>query len=85
MYYNIYYSTFQEAILNSVVIDSETIASALRGTGSPICGAILGYATSIYVKTDIVDSLHSYVKTNYTNVTTITEGDYAGYTCYAKA
>ena len=71
--------------LTTVVIDSETIASALSGESTSVCGYILYKATSIYVKTDIVGSLNSYVSTNYTNVTTITEGEYAGYTCYAKA
>ena len=67
-----------------MVIDSEIIASALSGTGDSICGGILSNeVSSIYVDTDYLGSLHSYVTTNYKKVTTITEGQYAGYTCYS--
>ena len=74
--------------LTTVVIDSATVASGL--TSQTSMSNLVNNATTIYIKTSVFETegfvLGSYVSntTNFPNVETITEGEYAGYTKYSK-
>ncbi len=62
--------------LSFVVIDSETVATAIDGATA--CGSLISNATTVYVKTNIVN-----IGTGITGSYTLTATDMAGYNKYA--
>ena len=71
--------------LKTVVIDSENTASGLIEEETE--GCLIDNATTVYIKTTIVDAgkVGSYVTEKLPEVETITSGEYAGYTKYTQS
>ena len=66
-----------------LVVDSANILSSLTSTSA--CANLLNRTPKkIYVKTNIINNVSDYIKTNFRYVETITSGEYKGYTSYSK-
>ena len=75
------YTFYNMTSLQTVYIDSQTIAAALTGTAIDQAGGLLGNSSieTVYIKSDIVSSLASWFTANYTQGQTVD-----GYTAYTK-
>ena len=71
--------------MQCVIIDNEIISEEL--TAEYGSGYLVAYATTVYIKTEIVTAgkVGSYVTNSFTTVETISSGEYAGYTKYSRS